>query len=325
VRFSLSCGFLLLCSSLSLHAEDGLPAECRDAWSARAKAFQTFRITWDEESFAGNGAVRSVLTDDGQVVETDDPSVPVAARSTRYVQLWDGDRVRLEQTRRDVQSGEGEPRMEGVAVNGGGIIKGLGRYRGQSHHQGSIGGSEPIPSPSILSYRPILVLFRATDPRYMTVDPDGVKLTRRTVRDDDGEYLVAELRTDAEPGKITTLWIDADRDYFIRRYEVIRSGVMTVSLDITSAYDDTVGRCLPSEWLLQTYGRDAALRQTAIGKVISCDAAPDVSNADFNLEFPAGTRYQDNRLSGIRIFEVQPDGSSREIPLPGRRLPRLED
>lgn len=322
MRLAVICGLVLLFCSSTLPAEDGLPSECLDAWAARAEAFQTFRIVWDEESSsAGNGGVRFTLTDDGQVVETDDPGVPVAERSTRFVLLWDGDRVRLEQTRRDPHGDDDdEPRMEAVAVNGGGVLKGLGRYRGQPYHQGSIGGgTEPFPSPSLLSFRPVLMQFRATDLRYMTFDPEFLILTGRTVREDDREYLVAELRSKQEPERITTLWIEPDRNYFIRRYEVIRGGVITVSVDITSAYDETSGRWLPSEWLLQTYSRDAVLRHTSIGKVVSCEVDPDVSDADFSLEFPAGTRY----LEGSRIFEVQSDGTSRELP-PGE-LPREED
>lgn len=69
------------------------------------------------------------------------------------------------------------------------------------------------------------------------------------------------------------------------------------------------------------YGREAVLRHTSIGTAASCDVDPDVSDADFTLEFPAGTRY----LEGSRIYEFQADGSSREIPRPGDEPPHEED
>ncbi|MBX3436605.1 MAG: hypothetical protein KF861_03875 [Planctomycetaceae bacterium] len=291
---------------------DGLPAgevtldDVLAAWQQREDEARTVQVEWMELQVTPIAGVQMPDAESQARLEAQGDMV----KRSRNVMLLDGRRVRLTED----PSGESVDQNRQLIVFDGILGKGLIYRTVLDYPEGAISENQ-APNRNLAKYIPLLVAFRLQDEHMRPFDASEYVLTDERVEIDDRACRVVEAREAPGPrgtGQVRKLYIDPGQDFVIRRMERVRDGVVRSRVDFSWAGDPSFGS-LPTGWRLVSVKPDGSISSSIEGDVVDCQLDPPVSDADFQLEFPVGTRYFDSRDGTRRMLIVQAPNQPREF------------
>jgi hypothetical protein len=122
------------------------------------------------------------------------------------------------------------------------------------------------------------------------------------------EYIVKS----PNPRWQSSYWVDAGKDYVVRRVRWERQGKLDSQLDIYyREHKDPVW--LPRAWVLNRYAPEGTLLSSAKAEVVEVQSNAPIPAQQFELQFLPGTLVVDKRQTPHKDYRVQPDGSMREV------------
>jgi hypothetical protein len=164
---------------------------------------------------------------------------------------------------------------------------------------------------------PIMQTFRGLNPvlnglPLSDLKPSGVKLPIGGAPCQ--EYAIDDGRTSIN------YWLDASKDYALRRMRTQQQGRLINQIDVTSYRQEDCG-WVPISWVFNEYSAAGATLQTDKVQVLELQLNDAQPAQQFVLQFPPGTDVMDARQT--KMYRVQPDGSMREVDLAtGKELSR---
>ena len=174
----------------------------------------------------------------------------------------------------------------------------------------SLPGSE-IPSKNNYNRDPLLMHYRALDPKFSNIEGD-LTLTDGSGVVDGRRCLIVVDRGQAK----TEYWVDPQRDYSIvriRRYGTFRPDKCLEENEISYKSDARFG-WTPAGW--RGYAVDADSGQPADKwdyTLISYAINPRVDPSEFRYQFPPGTWVVDRRTKSLVQYIVREGGKKRMI------------
>lgn len=290
----------------AVHGAETTAQDVLDAWRNRERLAQTLQVTWKEE--------HRIFTESLQLPDSQFQAVAARAtnvRSTENSLLLHGRRVRITEKLLSAQGSAavGKPLRERVTVSDGITVRGLGYFEGLDHPQGGI-SEEPIPHRSEARYHALLVSYRPLDPQMRLFDPAHFVLTARNGIYDGRKCIIGEV---TEPGSLITrrLWIDPASDFFVVRLETLSKNVLTGRLDLSIEQHEDLGWVITG-WTRHSMSTAGMLLGSTEAEVVKTTFQPEISDTEFEIEFPVGTRYFDHRVASKK-FIVQADDPAREV------------
>ncbi|HKQ58353.1 MAG TPA: hypothetical protein VJY35_10850 [Candidatus Eisenbacteria bacterium] len=263
------------------------------AWQKRQDAIRTFRFEWTEEQVHPRGWVPNP-----RFPEREWLNIPNLLRDRSYTVhktlVVDGDRMRYSF---DFDRGE-EPDGIRVKAPAGGRNDGMGvrrHYRYLSVFDGQSGRTTitsltesppPAARPTVtnvdaqnLDTRPILLSFRALDPvmGHQLIERAVTNERRRFHRGSSVFFL--EERHDPSGWKTMT-WIEPERDYLVRRFDVLGEQNLIAAIDIDYVEDPRWG-WIPSGWRISEMLSDRSRRLVSQAKVTSYRINEPIAPAEF--------------------------------------------
>jgi hypothetical protein len=113
-----------------------------------------------------------------------------------------------------------------------------------------------------------------------------------------------------------SLWLDAGKQHVLRRVRKMQQDRLVEQCDVSYRRDQTWG-WVPASWVSSYYSDTGALRSTTEMKVLELRINTPHEDKEFDVVFPPGCEVYDGRDQ--KDYIVQPDGSLRPKPPPGRR------
>ena len=159
----------------------------------------------------------------------------------------------------------------------------------------------PVSSPCLLSFRaqdPVLGNFDAAK---WAVDSVG--------KDAEGRMTVVIATRSKTESKELLTFLD-DGSFPLTRIEHQYRGKTTLLTDIKNVADEKAG-CVPDTWVVTLFNGDGSLRFRTEAKMDSYEINPKIAPALFDIEYPAGTRVND-QIRG-EVYSILPDGSREPI------------
>ena len=296
-QFTVLSIVLVLCtlipSVLSADEPDGDPLyeAARQAWIARSQQARSFRVTWTQ---------RQVLSDG---LETPDRELNAAIAEVagkvlhnRFVLSIVGEKARL--TKESLADSVG-PIGKGTSVFDGSITKTVGQFEGKNH-QGTL-THQPFPSKHIPDYLAIFLHLRGADGPATPIPTCNSIRSEETV-DASGRRMCKFVCGGVDPNATAfELWADPENQWAITQFNLSHGAEHRSQLTISYAANDVIGT-VPDRW---TFARYRGIQKVAeiTGVFEKWEFNPSLNDADFELEFPPGTRYFDVTTGEVKDVE----------------------
>lgn len=281
------------------------------AWKERQERIKSARFEWTERQTEMKGSLSYHWKKFDPNVRETVPPTDVTFADPRELSL-DGRKLRYAYTRRHWSPLKGNyERQSYVSVFNGETCALLhGPTTEHGWHQGQIRRESYHVESNNLHLQPILMAFRALTPRMRAFDIANFDVTGANAII--GSRPCLELSQKATSSVENRLWVDPARGFVVVRSMTLNNGGVWHKLDIH--YTLSAGRELvPDRWSIVFNRPDGSghLESSHEASVTRYALNGAIPNADFEIDFPPGTRFIDER--GGRGWMVVPDGSARSI------------
>ena len=270
---------------------DPLCEAARQAWIARSQQARSFRATWTQ---------RQVLSDE---LETPDRELNAAIAEVagkvlhnRFVLSVVGEKARL--TKESLADSYG-PVGKGTSVFNGSTTKTLGQFEG-TNHQGTL-THQPFPSKHIPDYLAIFLHLRGADGTASPI-PICNSIRSEETLDASGRRMCKFVCGGVDPsGPAFELWADPENQWAISQFNLSHGAEHRSQLTTSYAVNDVIGT-VPDRWTFTSY-RGIQKVAEITGVFEKWEFNPSLNDADFELEFPPGTRYFDVTTGEVKEVE----------------------
>jgi hypothetical protein len=270
---------------------DPLYEAARQAWSARSQQVRSFRVTWTQ---------RQVLADG---LETPDRELNAAIAEgagkvlhDRFVLSMVGTKARL--TKESLPD-SGGPIGKGASVFNGSITKTLGQFAGKNR-QGTL-TRQPFPSQHLPDYLAIFLHLRGADGPATPIPVCNALRAEETV-DAGGRRMCKFVCGGLDPhARGFELWADPENQWAITQFNLRHGAEDRSQLTVSYAVNDLIGT-VPDRWTVARYRGTQKVAEIS-GVFEKWEFNPSLNDADFELEFPPGTRYFDVTTGEVKNVE----------------------
>ena len=174
---------------------------------------------------------------------------------------------------------------------------------------GSIRAAKKHFSVGEIHLRPLLMTFRAADPKMRPLDLSQMELSGRLMRIQGHTCSEMQLQQPASTG-VSQLWVDPSRHFVIPRYVVTNKGKVIYQIDVDFIEDAQAG-WVPSSWKVVANLPSGEMRSSARSKIIKYEINPAIPANHFDIAFPLGA-HMENFVTG-ETYIIKKDGSKRQI------------
>ena len=283
----------LIPSVLSADERDSDPlyAAARQAWVARSQQVRSFRVTWTQ---------RQVLSD-GQKTPDRELNAAIAEGAgkgvhDRFVLSMVGKKARL--TKESLPDSYG-PVGKGTSVFNGSITKTLGQFAGENR-QGTL-TRQPFPSQHLPDYLAIFLHLRGADGPATPIPVCNALRAEETV-DAGGRRMCKFVCGGVDPNaRGFELWADPENHWAITQFNLSHGAEDRSQLTVSYAVNDRIGT-VPDRWTFVRYRGTQKVAEIN-GVFEKWEFNPSLNDADFELEFPTGTRYFDVTTGEVKNVE----------------------
>jgi hypothetical protein len=154
---------------------------------------------------------------------------------------------------------------------------------------------------------PITLTIRAFQPAIDPLPMGDMKPTGMTLPI--GGVACQEYAMDYGTSTHTTCWLDASKDYAVRRIRMQFRGRLSAQTDVTSYRHEDWG-WIPTAWVCNQYSSAGAVLRADKMQVLELRVNGAQPAEQFELQFPSGTVVGDGRNG--KFYRVEPDGSMRQ-------------
>lgn len=320
---------LLFCSVLAtgrVAAQPSVTSDAiRDVWERRQARVQSVRIEWNERRTWTKGCITKWMTPahkeraaaSGKPGLYDDPA-PSEDTTLEYqvAVLIKGDKMRYEHDGYQWSFDEKRFFFKPLVSTFDGKV-GKHFYRLDKSESGA-----PMPSGSIrnesrhfhvnnILIRPVVTAFRGTNPWFANYDPVQMRATGRTAVIDGRSCVEVEIPSQPKFNPLLyRLWFDTDREFVLVRHLSFAGNRPNHKIDIRYRPDAVAGWA-PSNWTIVTHVPDGTIESSYECTVTSIEFNRDLSDKEFDIEFPRGTWVND--LPNNTEYVIKKSGEKREI------------
>jgi hypothetical protein len=247
------------------------------------------------------------------------PAEDISVESTNRIVI-DGGRIRIEDNHpRWYERGERSYKHSEIAAFDGnnGYLLLQGEYGGKSSAQGTINNKTPALH---VHFVPLFISIRGWNPPIgpRTITQLQTSGTSEKIGGDLCDLYFVPTKNESK----TQYWLDAKRDYSVRRIRNEHSGKIDSFCNIQNAHDDRYG-WLPKSWSYEEYSWKGKLLATHSFEILEMNINEPEPAELFTIQFPPGCRVH-NQITKTE-YVVGPDGTMREtdpvayVPPPAKK------
>jgi hypothetical protein len=171
---------------------------------------------------------------------------------------------------------------------------------------------------------PILMALRPVHPKLRPNDTSRLLNTGRT-NVINGNPCVELTIPNPTSRSFQTLWIDPAKDHSLMRYESRSQEKVRLRVDISYTQDGVYW--VPQKWNIVLLNADGAMRESFSARVESYQLNYGIPDSEFYVEFPIGTKVEDQSTSPATSYIVMGSNEKRmirrdELALPYEELVR---
>ena len=138
---------------------------------------------------------------------------------------------------------------------------------------------------------PLLINFRPLHPEVNAL-PDTAVIKLGEYRDEDSNCVIVEVAGSEENGFATEYWLDVEKDYSaVKVYRRIRGNIVR-QFDIAYSLTESVG-WIPISWSIAVLNQEGDIQLSMKTTLVDYEINKDLSEADFQFEFPVFTKVTD--------------------------------
>jgi hypothetical protein len=165
---------------------------------------------------------------------------------------------------------------------------------------------------------PLYISVRGLSPIFSS--PTMSQLQQSKTNEKIGDDLCEQYIAPTKGGAPTLFWLNAKKDYCIRRIRGGNEEQAHSVCNIQNIYDEKYG-WLPKSWCHEEHSWKGKLLATHTFEIQEMKINESVPADLFKIEFPSGSRVADNRNGKHKEYIAQPDGSMQEDDLAAHMPP----